>query len=160
MNLRILKKLSKRAAPLLPLLDDRRKQFPAEKGGNYHKVFIGDRKHWERSPCHPTFEGRNEWTTKRGADIVFVTRAGRHVVMRPPAHPRKGTVMVGCVSGYYEPEWDEESAWAALENLVYGHFTDWGGEQEDAPKLTRSLGSVSDIFAAAQEIIASGGAAR
>ena len=44
MNLRTLKKLSKRAAPLLPLLGDDRKQFPAERWDNYTGLLIMDRK--------------------------------------------------------------------------------------------------------------------
>lgn len=54
MNLRTLKKLFKRAAPWLPLLGDNREQFCAEAHNNYHGCFIGDRKHRERSRCHPS----------------------------------------------------------------------------------------------------------
>lgn len=162
MNLRTLKKLSKRAAPLLPLLGDDREQFRAERGDNYHGAFIGDRKHWERGRCHPTYEGRNDWTTARGAEIVFLTRTGRHIVLGPPSHPRKGTIMVGATSGYYEPEWDEECAYVALEKIVYGHFTCWDvafldcdvDELPDTlPLMIRELSSPSLIFAAAADII-------
>jgi hypothetical protein len=150
MNLRTLKKLSKRAAPLLKALGDDREQFPAERWDNYHNCFIGDRKHWERGRCHPTYEGRNGWTTPRGAEIVFTTRAGRRVCMSPPSHPRKGTVMVGCVSGYYEPEWDEESAWCALETQVHRHFTNWSSEE---PIPTRVFRNPSEILQGARDII-------
>ncbi|MBN9033724.1 MAG: hypothetical protein BGO05_26230 [Rhizobiales bacterium 63-7] len=176
MNLRILKKLCKRAAPLLLQLGDDREQFPSEKWENYHGTFIGDRKHWDRGRCHPSYEGRNGWGTPRGAEVVFTTRAGRRIVMGPPVHPRKGTIMVGAPSGYYEPEWDEQCAWSALESLVLDHFTDWDLVErwqerefasEDAEKfewpvggaLTRDLSSVSLIFAAAREIIAGKGGA-
>ncbi len=112
--------------------------------------------------CHPTYEGRNDWTTARGAEIVFWTRAGRHIVMKPPPHPRKGTIMVGATSGYYEPEWDEECAYVALQNIVFGHFTDWDvaffdGDVDELPDtrplITRDLSSPSLIFAAAADII-------
>ncbi|HHV66398.1 MAG TPA: hypothetical protein GXX48_01925 [Ochrobactrum intermedium] len=158
MNLRTLKKLSKRAAPLLPLLGENRQQFRsahARTGENYHHTFIGDRKHWERSRCHPSYEARNGWAGcgNRGAEIVYQTRAGHTVVVRPPVHPRKGTVMVGGMSGYYEPEWDEEDAWSALECIVCHHFSEWDEELETF-YLTRPLPTVTSIFQAADEIIA------
>lgn len=149
MNLRTLKKLSKRAAPLLPLLGDHRQQFPSERGDNYGIPFIGDRKHWDRSHCHPTYEGWNGWSTPRGASILYVTRAGRHMVMRPPSHPRRGTVMVGATSGYYEPEWDEETAWIALVQLVHIEFTDWS---EDGATPLRVFNSPSEVLRAAEEM--------
>lgn len=156
MNLRTLKKLSKKAAPLLTQLGDDRKQFAAAKGENYHGTFISARKHWERRKVHPSYEPRNDYTGQRGAQIVYTTRAGRRMVMDPTPHPRKGTIMVGGMSGYYEPEWDEESAWTALENMVRQHFSNWEDIDFDdltwTPSLTRDLGSVSAIFAAAREM--------
>ena len=152
MNLRTLKKLSKRAAPLLPQLGDDRQQFPAERGDNYTGRIIWDRKHWERSNCHPTYEPISE------GEIVYATRAGRRVVMRWPCHPRKGTVMVGAVSGYYEPEWDEETAWEALSKLVRMEFTDWTPELADEMEpavLLRPLDTPSAIFRAAADLLAS-----
>jgi hypothetical protein len=59
--------------------------------------------------------------------------------------------MVGATSGYYEPEWDEQSAWEALTQVVYDHFTDWS---EEEPKLTRSLNSPREILQAATEMLA------
>lgn len=47
-SLRSLKKLSKRAVPLLLLLGDHREQFRAEKGANHTNTPILARKHWER----------------------------------------------------------------------------------------------------------------
>ncbi|MCA1490146.1 hypothetical protein I6F11_04330 [Ensifer sp. NBAIM29] len=158
MNLRILKKLSKRAAPLLPLLGDRREQFRSERGDNYHKAFIGDRKHWQRSFVHPTYQGRNEWRMPRAAEIVFATRAGRIKAMRPPSHPRKGTIMLGWMDGGEQPEWDEECAWIALKNHVLWHFTDFDKLMDDdcppGGALTRSLRTPREVFAAAADIIA------
>ncbi len=159
MNLRTLKKLSKRAAPLLPLLGDNRKQFPAEKWENYHHAFIGERKHWERRRVRADIEPWSSWTTRRGRTIVFNTREGRTVLMEPPSHPRKGTVMVGAVSGYYEPEWDEQCAWSALEDLVIGHFTDYS-DWESGPRLIRHFESPSDVFAAARDMLAEVGHAQ
>jgi hypothetical protein len=149
MNLRILKKLSKRAAPYLAELGDNRKQFSAVRGDNYHGMVINDRTTWERSRCHPTYK-------PFGGEIVRQTRAGHHIVMRSPSHPMKGTIMVGETSGYYEPEWAEEAAYDALSELVYGHFTDWAACQsiDDIPGLTRDLSSVSKLFAAADDMLA------
>lgn len=150
MNLRILKKLSKRAAPLLVQLGDDRKQFRAEHarlGQNYHGLCGFPMKNWERSGCHPTYEPA-PWDAGK---IKHVTRAGRHMVLSEPSHPLKGTMMVGGMSGYYEPEWDEESAWGALDYLVRIHFTDWGAEPDPLP--TRRIRTVSDVFAAALDMI-------
>jgi hypothetical protein len=143
MNLRIMKKLSARAAPLLPLLGDHRKQFLAEKDDNYHGMAIRDRACWERSHCHPTFQG---W----GDDIAFSTRAGNRVVMRQPVHPLERTMMVGEMSGYYEPEWGEECAWLALYCRVFDHFTDWS---EFGATMTRKFRNPGDVFRAAEEMI-------
>lgn len=144
MNLRILKKLSRRAAPLLPRLGDNREQFRAVRGDNYLKTVILDRKHFERGrSANPTLFGEHmtKWPAKDGDGWIY---------MKPPSHPRKGTIMVGAVSGYYEPEWYEETAWDALREIVYAHFTDW----ENDARLMRCLDTPALIFAAAKEIIA------
>ncbi len=151
MNLRMLKKLSARAAPLLPLLGDARQQFPATEGDNYHGAVIRDRTCWDRSSCHPNYTGI-------GDDIVYTTRAGRRMVMRPPWHPLVGTIMVGSMTGYYEPEWVEECAWIALADLVYWSSVDWSGEPDEdgIPGLvrTRRLRTPSDIFRGAADMLA------
>ncbi len=146
MNLRILKKLSKRAAPLLPLLGDSRQQFRAEKCDNYTGLLIRARKHFERlrSP-HSDPSGR-ELSLKRPAR----DKHGGYIVMWPPHSPRKGTLMVGATSGYYEPEWDEETAWEALRTIVHHHFTDWS---EDGPTPLRRFRTPREVLAAAREII-------
>jgi hypothetical protein len=143
-NLRILKKLSRKAAPYLPLLGDDRLQFPSEYGDNYHGVRIDDRTCWDRTRCHASYTGHGE-------EIVWTTRAGARIVMRPPSHPLPGTIMVGAVSGYYEPEWDEECAWLALSCRVRDEFCDW---DETGPTPTRRFRNPGDIFRAAEELIA------
>lgn len=94
MNLRTLKKLSKRAAPILVQHYDL-EVFIAERGDNYHGLKI-------RCPH------------KRGR----FTCDCEH-------HPLKGTPMVGEMSGYYEPEWKEETAWERLNEVVH-----WQGRAE------------------------------
>jgi hypothetical protein len=145
-NLRILKKLSKRAAPLLPLLGDDRKQFKAEKGDSYTSVRGHDFKHWERmrSVHGDTFRGTIKYRPKHGRGWI--------AMMEPP-HPLKGTVMVGEMVGYYEPEWEEHTAWEALHRLVIEYFTDWN---EDGPIWTHKgkLDTPTRILSAACGIIA------
>jgi hypothetical protein len=144
MNLRILKKLSKRAAPYLDLLGDRREQFRASHhrdGENYTGLLIRARKHFERmrSPHAQLI---------REGEMRAPARDGRgYIVLWPPDHPRKGTVMVG----YYEPEWSEQTAWEALVELVRWHFTDCSDEEL---RPTRALKKPAAIFCAADEMLA------
>lgn len=155
MNLRILKKLSKRAAPYLPLLGDGREQFPAERGENYHGLLIMDRTCWERGrSVHGDLIGEHE--IKRPA-----ADGKGWVYMHPPSCPLKGTMMIGGVSGYYEPEWDEECCYGALDALVRDHFTDWEAlmAEDDHPAaqrpvLLRDLSTPSKVFRAADEMVA------
>jgi hypothetical protein len=146
-NLRILKKLSKKAAPLLPLLGDNRQQFAAERGDNYMSVLIRDRKHWERGAS--AHNDRDQHGTIKWKPRNPEGRKYPWSYMTPPRQPRKGTVMVGATSGYYEPEWDEQTAWEALEGYVYAHFTDWSVDQ---PVVTRKFNGPGDILRAAREL--------
>jgi hypothetical protein len=148
MNLRILKKLSKRAAPYLSKLGDRREQFLSEAGDNYHGLIIAARKHWERCPSvHAETIREGEFVVRprcrEGARLPFVK-------VYPPSHPWPRTVMVGAMSGYYEPEWDEETAWGALNELVRNHFCDW---DEHGPTLTRKFRNAGDVFRGADEMM-------
>lgn len=157
MNLRILKKLSKRAAPYLPLLGDHRQQFPAEWRDNYHGLLIRAEKHWERhvsvhAEAFRSYDGEYVIAPKCREGTRYP-----YIHIRPPSHPWPGTVMVGAMAGYYEPEWDEECAWGALHNIVAIHFTDWAAMADDeyvGPVLTRRLRTPADIFRAADEMIA------
>lgn len=151
MNLRILKKLSKRAAPYLPLLGDQRKQFPARKHDSYHGMLILDRTCWERGRSVHGDPIRQEEIKKPAAD------GKGWVWMAPPSHPLKGTMMVGGMSGYYEPEWVEECCWQALFHLVQCHFTNWDVLNDDIdaiPPLTRDLSTPTLIFRAADDMLA------
>jgi len=151
MNLRILKKLSKRAAPLLERLGDSREQFPAEKDESYIGItLITARKHFERiRAAHPDCSRQLEFKTPAADGNGWISH-------RPPSHPRKGTIMVGGMSGYYEPEWDEETAWDSLSTLVAHHFTDWSkaAMTDTTPELTIKLRTPSQVLAAAARIIA------
>jgi hypothetical protein len=141
-NLRILKKLSKRAAPLLPILGDCREQFLARKHESYTSVGGHDRKHWDRmgSVHNIKFPGSIKYRPKHGKTWV---------AMREPAHPLKGTPMVGEISGYYEPEWSEQTAWEALQCIVFEHFTDW---TENDFTIQRDLSTTRLVLAAARDL--------
>lgn len=150
-NLRILKKLSKRAAPLLAAMGDKREQFPARRWENYGCPTGMERKHWERT--------RSVHDEVWGGTIKTPAADGRGwIALSPPDHPLKGTIMVGSVEGYYEPEWSETSAWLAFCDLVYIHFTDWAAEAEaetddEPPRLLRPLDTVGQLFDAARDMI-------
>lgn len=133
MNLRILKKLSKRAAPYLPRLGDIRTQFPSRKGENYHGAEIGAPKH------------------RKGAQ--------RQKSLSSTNTPKKGTLMVGALAVGCEPEWDEECCWIALADLVHNHCINWeeitlqNGETIGW-RTTRDLSTVGQIFRAADDLVA------
>lgn len=59
--------------------------------------------------------------------------------------------MVGGLSGYYEPEWDEETVWELLTKWIYCVCTDWSG---DSPRPTFIAKNPTQVFEKAKEIIA------
>lgn len=157
MNLRILKKLSKRAVPYLAKIERGGKLFRAEKGDSYTKTLIWDRSCWERGASvhgDKIREGEIKWLAR--------SRKGRGDYLwcyaHPPSHPLKGTMMIGATTGYYQPEWDEETAWEALQSWVHGQFFDYDPETNEAFS-TRPLRTVTDIFRAADELLAQKGEA-
>lgn len=105
---------------------------------------ISARKHWERgwSVHDEVYFDEIKTPAKNGRGWTYV---------KPPSHPRKGTIMVGAMEGYYEPEWSEQTAYEALCDIVFMEFTDWREESQD---LTRPLNNPSLIFAAAAGLIA------
>lgn len=155
MNLRILKKLSKRAAPLLPLLGENRKVFKCDEGGDIG-FYIMDRKHWERMCVH-----HGGASCQSRPTLKYKVRRGTHwIVMWAPHDAWPGTMMVGAMSGYYEPEWSEQTAWEALLDIVWDHFTELeyvtdstGDAEWPTPTCTRDLSTPTLVLAAAREII-------
>lgn len=152
-NLRILKKLCKRAVPLLPALGYRCKPFPAVKGDNYHGMLIPDQRDCERWPSvHGDLigeraAGRIEPRCRRGTGRPFV------MLMRP-YHPKPGTPMVGSMSGGYEPEWDESCTWLVLHEIVRWHYAEF--DRNGDVTFTRQFHPARPgaIFKAAAEIAA------
>lgn len=130
MNKRILKKLCKRAAPLLPLLRDNREQFTVDS-------------EW---PC-------DSWSI-RGMDRKSYERWRGKINEHHYFEPLHGTIGVGAMSGYYEPEWDDSPAWIALKDNVLAHC--WVYDSHDPLSLggkpDRKLNNPSQVFAAAVDI--------
>lgn len=126
MNLRILKKLSKRAAPMLRAVGDCREQFAAKKGANFQNLTGHERKHWHR------MRGRTS------------------IRLYEPFHPLKGTAMAGCTSGYDTSEWEEESTWEALRNAVTYCSGQWG--EDGQFRVLRKLRTPTHILRAATEL--------
>jgi len=104
MNPRILKKLTKKSEPIiiaLGLTKNRHRvlvgKHDAESVGG---IFKCDRKHWERWGGKPNKYG-------------YATQLS-------------GTVGYGYMSGYEEPEWEDDNCWSILTDHVFESFTDWG----------------------------------
>lgn len=156
MNLRILKKLSKRAHALM--LEGHGQKwygsfYPAMKWDSHTDVVGHDRKHWERgNACNKIdWRGRIYWTPRNGKG---------HSYMNEPDAPLKGTMMLGQSVGYYEPEWEEATCWERFESFVRSHFEDYieipGTEDESGcPEFdwvrSRQFKSPAQIFRAFNE---------
>jgi hypothetical protein len=128
-NLRILKKLSKRASPLVADMccDHRLTHFVVEGRDGDTSVIGHDRKHWNRH--------RAAYSEPWGRSEVFVLArtAGAHpfICLCEPSTPWDGTPSVGWTSGYYEREWEERTAWEYLLEQVENHTIDWLQVGED-----------------------------
>lgn len=157
MNLRILKKLSKRAAPHMAALGLKMKQFPAYRWDNYTDSCGHDRKHWERNRARYPMEPRDK-------DIHLKPRRGEGVIVLSETylHPWPGTVMLGWDIGYETPEWEENDAWRLLEREVREHWEEFreipGTEDEDGcPKfewvIHRRFRNPAAILRAVPEVI-------
>ncbi|MTH94977.1 hypothetical protein [Roseibium sp. RKSG952] len=152
MNLRTLKKLSKRAVPLLHQIGEKRTIFPAEKDENYHGLIIRDMTRLER------YGASHADVINPQLHVATITPKCRQGTSQPyvkcylSQHPIKGTPMVGEVSGYYEPEWSEETAYEALLGWVRWNFFEYDPKTEDG-RFTRSFKHSSDVFRAATELL-------
>lgn len=116
MNSRILKKLSKKAADLLPTMPDHLDWRWANSGeifdggecGDSHQVKSCDRKHQE------------DWS-RRGKNNRHPKGGNTHGYM----HVIEGTLFRGWTTGYYEPEFECEPLWETLANLYCEAHTDY-----------------------------------
>lgn len=157
MNLRILKKLSKRAAPHMVALGFTSKQFSAERWEDYTGTTGHDRKHWDRHRV------RNAMEPRRG-DVIKEPRQGGGCIILSEQyiHPWPGTVMLGWNVGYETPEWEEDDAWHLLKCEVRGHWEECrevpGTEDESGcPEFEwvfhRRFRNPADILRALPEVI-------
>jgi len=162
MNLRILKKLSKRAAPLLVALDGYQfgqvEHFIADSDG--HTGTAGhDRKHWQRS------RGIHDDAT-HGTIVYQPQQPGErypHVWMREPWYAWPGTPMVGWTSGYETPEWDERTTWKHLVDIIGCVVTEyrevpreddeWGPGYDLEPVVTQRLRNPGAVLRRARDLI-------
>lgn len=145
MNLRILKKLSKKAVPLLAHFGfGPRDLFLAKKGESYTDLIIKDRACWDHGrSTHPNCLSEHE-QKKPAAD------GKGWAYMRPPRHPLKGTPMVGGEVGYYEPEWEERTALEELAECVMWNArpdTMTDAEWALAQRITRTAPLTSEEIA-------------
>lgn len=147
MNLRLLKKLSKRAAGYILILDKKAELFLAEKGQNFTAVKGHEFKHWSRLR---SVHGDNIF--KGG--IKYRVRKDTHwISLQEPTNPYKGTYMIGWNSGYYEPEWVEKTAWEHLNDIVNEEFNGkFGKSTFGVAKIKSNM----DIFKAAEYMVLSG----
>lgn len=153
MNLRILKKLSKRAALLLLQIDDRGEHFRADpdEGTGHIGILIKDRKHWVRGrsvhdDCYSERMIKNP--ARDGNGWVYMTPDFTMA--------RRGTMMVGGMDGGMQSEWSERSAWEALCELVFWNFVNVyvDSSMDGRAEPTRPLDTPSQIFKAAADMIA------
>lgn len=103
MTLRSLKKKSKQAVPILlahypDAAAEAGEMFAAKRGENHHE-FVIRCTHGSGDPSLADDRPR--------CDCTY--------------HPLPGTPMFGGVFGYYEPEWDEKTAYSVLRHAVMYH---------------------------------------
>lgn len=123
MNLRILKKLSKKAAPLVKVLCPDLDHYVTDRGEGDCDVYGMDRKHWER-------HGSSHGDRLNDSEIITQPKCRRgtrypYLRIRQPGTPMRGTIEVGRESGYYEREWMGYTAWNCLVEDMNIHVTDW-----------------------------------
>lgn len=163
MNLRILKKLSKRAAPLLVelLKGGGFDIYPSRRWEGYTTSTGHERKHFERMSCCAPSQRDIERTER--LDNYFLPRhQQRWVYIRQPNTPLKGTMHVGRAVGYECPEWEEDDAWTALCEHVRGHYMEWVETGKEDPEfgfpemdliVHRRLKTVSAVFRAVPDVL-------
>lgn len=162
MNLRILKKLSKRAAPLLVALDGYQfgkvEHFTADREGFTHTTGH-DRKHWERM--------RGAHDEPCSGSIAYRPRkaSGRYPFVRvsEPFNVWPGTPMVGWTSGYETPEWEERTAWEHLADIIVCEVTEyrevpreddeWGPGYDLEPVTRERLRNPRDVLRRARDLV-------
>lgn len=150
MNLRILKKLSKRALPYLRHAAGTTDYFLAEKGCNYTGMLIAAHNDMDRCPsrCDTTFlEGQVIYKPKNqtGRTLPYVS-------MTPASHPKKGTPMIGFMDGGEQPEWEERTVWEAFADWVHYSYIEYCPETGNVVSKP-TFRTSADYFRAADALI-------
>lgn len=151
MNLRILKKLSKRAAPLLIEIDgDDRAHWVTSDGDGEIEIGGMDRKHMDRIRTY------YQEPTSMFTVIVPARRdiGGRsHIALYGPHTPLPGTPMLSWSGGYFDDDGVTLSAWETLERRADDAVIDFvedGKDDEGFPihrrVVLRHLRNPSDIL--------------
>lgn len=154
MNLRKMKKLSKRAVPLLEALGHGKQIFLSVKDEGDLKTIINEKKHWNRCPA-------------RNVELAEVVqgfgyrpkcreqRTHKFIIVYPPSAPLKGTPMIGWDEGFCAHEWHEETCWEFLCSIVFWHFVDEKVRFDSVELVaTRDFSKPHQVLAAAREMIA------
>ena len=136
MNPRIFKKLTKKAALLIDKLGCCKHK---------HKVVVGvhDAESIE-THVKADLKHRDRWYKDKQYGRCHFTQLS-------------GTVGYGCVSGYYEQEWEDSCAWSILRNHVVDSFTDWkdfkgeGFPDNNCPKKVKA--NPAGIFRHAKSLL-------
>lgn len=136
MNPRIFKKLTKKAALIIDQLGC---------CSTHQKVTVGEHDFESvETSVKADLKHRDRWWKDK-------QRGRRHF------RQLNGTVGYGCVSGYYEPEWEDSCAWSILHNHVIDSFTDWknfdgdGWPENHCPRRIKS--SPAGIFRHAKYLV-------
>lgn len=106
MNPRILKKLTRKAEPIiisLGLIKGLERVVAGPVDGDIENTVRVDRKY--------------RWRYRGGKISAYFTQL-------------PGTVGYGGMSGYYEPEWWDMCAWSMLKEFVFDSFSDWDKPDE------------------------------
>lgn len=104
MNKRQFKKLCKQAANVMVNVSECYKSQLFYSDSNDEFPEIGMKYKWERNTIKQNWRGKGE---------------------EPDMLPKR-IAGFGCVSGYYEPEWEDCDALSTLIRAVIDSFTDWG----------------------------------
>ena len=136
MNPRIFKKLTKKAAVIIDKLGC---------CNNLHKVVV-DVHDVESVETYVKVDlkHRDRWFNDKQYGRLHFTQLS-------------GTVCYGCVSGYYEREWEDSCAWSILRSYVIDSFTDWknfrgdGWPDNNCPKKVKA--NPSGILKAARLLL-------
>lgn len=160
MNLRILKKLSKRAMPLLSELGLARNHWLPEDGEGEIRHLMGfDRKHMERHRC-----SNPDLIYGGGEKLIRLARrpiSGRaFIAMIEPSEPWAGTPSITWSSSYESYECDGETAWEHLEIHVRDAVTDYevtgdaeAGDTDYRIVVRERLRHPSDVLRKARELV-------